>query len=112
MTRTLLSAAEVAAKLHKKREWFYKRLNRETLEALGFPPPVPGCGLVWDPAAIDAWLDAQMPDGLRPRSQKSEVGNQNGGPPESRDDLAARGQAIADSLDALRPTARNLTSDF
>jgi hypothetical protein len=39
-------------------EWFYRQ--RPRLEAAGFPAPMPGCGLRWDPAAVAAWQDAQL----------------------------------------------------
>lgn len=62
--RDLISAAEVAAKLGHAIDWFYRRRDRLERD-LDFPPCVAGCGKRWDPEAIDRWLDAQMPAGLR-----------------------------------------------
>lgn len=59
MTRTLLTAAQVALLLGRKAGWFLA--HRAALEARGFPGPVDGCGLRWDPRAIEAWLDARLP---------------------------------------------------
>lgn len=56
MTRTLLTRRQVAEKMGHAYHWFDKA-RREKLEAQGFPAPVPACGLRWDAAAIDAWLD-------------------------------------------------------
>lgn len=56
--RQLLTAPQVAAQLGYKLGWFQR--NRPRLEAEhGFPRPVDGCGLRWDPAAIGDWLDAR-----------------------------------------------------
>lgn len=52
--RRLLTSRDVAALLGVTREYFYRR--RATLEAKGFPPPIPALGNRWDPTAIDAWL--------------------------------------------------------
>jgi hypothetical protein len=54
-----LTAADVARGFRHSLGWFYR--NRVRLEARGFPVPVDGLGLRWDPAAIDAWLNAQLP---------------------------------------------------
>lgn len=64
MSRMLLDAAQVGRKLGADRVWFMGR-KRTLIETAGFPPPVPHCGLRWDERAIDAWLDAQMPEALR-----------------------------------------------
>lgn len=54
--RQLLTAPQVAAQLGHRAAWFYR--NRARLQQQhGFPPPVDGCGLRWDPVAIGAWLD-------------------------------------------------------
>lgn len=58
--RALLRTADVARRLGKSVAWF--RRQREHLKAAhGFPAPIAGLGLVWDPRAIDAWLDLQLP---------------------------------------------------
>jgi predicted DNA-binding transcriptional regulator AlpA len=58
--RTLLSCAEVAARLNMSLDWFYR--NHARLSATrGFPTSVlGGRDARWDPIAIDRWLDAQM----------------------------------------------------
>ena len=56
--RTLLTAAQVALRLGRTHRWFTR--NRAALEARGFPGPVDGCGMRWDPVAIDGWLDGQL----------------------------------------------------
>jgi predicted DNA-binding transcriptional regulator AlpA len=54
--RVLMTAPQVAAALGYRHGWFLR--NRARLEAEhGFPGPVDGCGLRWDPAAIEDWLD-------------------------------------------------------
>lgn len=56
--RQLLTAPQVAAALGYRHAWFVR--NRARLEAgHGFPTPVDGCGLRWDPAAIEDWLNAR-----------------------------------------------------
>ncbi len=60
--RTLLSSAQVAQRLAHATHWFYRHKKR-LIEREGFPPPV--LANKWDPAAIDAWLDARMPAELR-----------------------------------------------
>lgn len=56
--RALLTAPQVAAALGYRHAWFLR--NRARLEAEhGFPRPVDGCGMRWDPAAIEDWLDAR-----------------------------------------------------
>lgn len=58
MSVRLLSYADVAACLAVTRSWLHR--NRRALAVQhGFPPPVPGMGLRWDPLAIDAWLATQ-----------------------------------------------------
>jgi len=62
--RALLNTRQVAARLGRTLNWFYR--NKKRLEnEHEFPHPVGGCGGRWDPAAIDAWLDRQMPARLR-----------------------------------------------
>lgn len=59
-SRRLLTAAEVAIRLGRTVGWF--RRNRPELEERhGFPRPVDGCGMRWDPLALDRWLDARLP---------------------------------------------------
>lgn len=56
--RQLLTAPMVAAALGYKHGWFSR--NRAMLQTRhGFPPPIDGCGMRWDPAAIEDWLDAR-----------------------------------------------------
>lgn len=55
----LIRRERVARKLRRSLSWFER--NRPSLEAAGFPRPVPAMGLRWDERAIDAWLDAQLP---------------------------------------------------
>jgi predicted DNA-binding transcriptional regulator AlpA len=56
--RHLLTAPQVAAALGYRHAWFLR--HRARLEAdHGFPAPVDGCGMRWDPAAIEDWLDAR-----------------------------------------------------
>ena len=57
--RNFLTAAQVANGFGRSLTWFYAQ--RAALEARGFPAPVDGCGLRWDPAAIQDWQDAQRP---------------------------------------------------
>ena len=87
--RTLITAAVVAAKLGRPAVWFYR--NRKMLESeRGFPTKVSGCGNRWDPAAIDRWLDSQMPDDLRSKDEKR---NDEADDMDAR--LARRGALIA-----------------
>lgn len=59
--RTLLTGPEVALRLRRSTTWFYR--NRARLEAEhGFPRPVDGCGMRWDPEALMRWLDARLPN--------------------------------------------------
>lgn len=69
MTRTLLTYDDLARRLAAlnpdgsvNRSWMHE--NLPALYRRGFPRPV--VPRRWDPAAIDAWLDAQLPDHLRP----------------------------------------------
>lgn len=58
--RQLLTSAQVALVLGRSLPWWHR--NRADLEAKhGFPGPVDGCGMRWDPRAIEAWLDARLP---------------------------------------------------
>jgi len=58
--RRYLRTGEVARLLNMHPDRFRRR--RRALEReLGFPPPAPGLGLRWDPAAIARWQDAVMP---------------------------------------------------
>ena len=56
-----MTSADVAKKLTRSRDWFYR--NRKRLEARGFPKTVPGHGQRWHPGAIAAYLarEAGMP---------------------------------------------------
>lgn len=74
-SRDLLNLDQLIAKLGKSRDWWFR--NRDRLERdLGFPPRVPGMGQSWDPAAIDAWLDAQMPAHLKPAEPSAQTEEQ------------------------------------
>ncbi len=57
--RDYLTAADVARGFRRSLSWFNN--NRKSLEARGFPAPIDGCGLRWDPIAIARWQDAQLP---------------------------------------------------
>jgi predicted DNA-binding transcriptional regulator AlpA len=59
-----LRIPEVARELGHGPEWFHRNKKR-LIERHGFPPPLAGCGNVWDPEAIEAWKRAQRP-GLAP----------------------------------------------
>ena len=56
--RQLLTAPQVATLLGYKAGWFQRHRARLE-EQHGFPKPVDGCGMRWDPAAIQDWLDAR-----------------------------------------------------
>lgn len=58
--RELLTAPMVAKALGRSLSWFAKH-RVELEECHGFPKSVRGCGTRWDPRAIDAWLDQQLP---------------------------------------------------
>ena len=63
--RRLLKAADVADLLRfNSIDAFYRRI-KTLVEDHGFPPAIDGVGNSWDPAAIDLWLDSQMPEHLR-----------------------------------------------
>jgi len=67
MTRRLLKATEVAAKLGRSHDWFCR--SRPELYKSGFPRPIFGdCKhgrARYDEGAIDAWLDSKMDPALR-----------------------------------------------
>jgi predicted DNA-binding transcriptional regulator AlpA len=69
MLRHLLTAHQVAELLALGGPRSFAQ-RRRRLEGLGFPPPVPGLGRRWDPAAIAAWLAAK-------RGAAAEAGNDN-----------------------------------
>jgi hypothetical protein len=58
----LWQAAQVADRLAMTPAAFCAR-RRRLEEDHGFPPPVPGLGRRWNPAAIEAWL-AQQAGGM------------------------------------------------
>ena len=63
--RQLLTAPMVARGLSRSVGWFLR--NRADLESdHGFPAPVDGCGMRWDPAAIEDWLDARRKRAVPP----------------------------------------------
>lgn len=68
--RVLLTSAQVALRLSRSLGWF--RSNRDRLEARGFPRPIDGCGMRWDPVAIDAWLDRQRGQAADPAAAAEE----------------------------------------
>lgn len=59
LPRRLLLREEVARLLRLSPRVFRRR--QAELEAAGFPAPVPGLPDRWDRAAIEAWLDRQIP---------------------------------------------------
>ena len=59
-SRELLTAPLVARKLGRSLNWFYRH-RTELEDDHSFPRTVRGCGTRWDPRAIEAWLDAQLP---------------------------------------------------
>jgi hypothetical protein len=67
----LWQAAQVADRLAMTPAAFNARRRR--LEAdHGFPPPVPGLGRRWNPAAIEGWLASQgggLPDHQAPSAE-------------------------------------------
>jgi hypothetical protein len=71
MSRQLLTSAEVALRLRRSLPWFQR--NRASLEARGFPAPVDGLGMRWDPVAIDRWLDALLPAAPMAEQAKAEA---------------------------------------
>jgi hypothetical protein len=59
--RACLTERQVAALFHHRVAWLLR--ERDALEARGFPKPiVPGS---YDPLAVAAWFDLQMPPALR-----------------------------------------------
>ncbi|WP_421988515.1 hypothetical protein [Roseococcus sp.] len=60
VSRELLTAPLVAKALGRSLTWFYHH-RVELEEQHGFPRTVRGCGTRWDPRAIEAWRDAQLP---------------------------------------------------
>lgn len=60
--RRCLTEVEVAAKLGRDRAWFCRNKKR-LIRKEGFPPMLPVVRR-WDEAAIDAWLNRQMPAAL------------------------------------------------
>ncbi len=96
--RALLNMAEVARKLGRSVEWFYR--NRRRLEREhGFPASIAGLGKRWDPAAIDAWLDRQMAPELR--RARAAPGSADGEPGEIIDwehELGRRARRIAERM--------------
>lgn len=68
--RQLIGAREVAALLGRSPAWLARA--RPRLEAAGFPRPVlAGRPRRWDPAAIAAWQDAQLPPELAAQRARS-----------------------------------------
>lgn len=93
MSRTLLTTAQVAARLGHPGAagvaWFYR--HRRALRADRFPEPVTGCGYRWDPAAIDAWLDGDQPHSA------AQIGGPEFDPGVSKR-LAANADAIVEAI--------------
>jgi predicted DNA-binding transcriptional regulator AlpA len=58
--RKLLTVRELADRIDRTAGYIYRNWRRLVAEE-GFPPPVRGLGNRWDPVAVDAWLDAQIP---------------------------------------------------
>jgi len=61
--RTLLDNDQVAALLHVSRDWWLRN-KAALIAAHGFPPTVAGIPNRWDPLALAAWLDGQLPPAL------------------------------------------------
>lgn len=59
--RQLLTLHQVAVLLGLPGARSLVARRRQLEEEHGFPPPVPGLGLRWDPVAIDAWLARHRP---------------------------------------------------
>lgn len=72
--RLLINTAEVAELLGMTVHTFYRR--RAQLHRVGFPNPVPGMGIRYDPLAIQAWLARQRTASATPA------------PPPMQDDVA------------------------
>lgn len=86
----LLTMRQVGERLGHGYHWFRKRrfkLERED----GFPKPVRGVGLRWDPAAIDAWLAAQR----EPQGQTASRVEVTIQPPDYAEQLDRRAADIA-----------------
>jgi len=60
--------AELAALLRFRSEAAFRRRWRALVAAHGFPPPLPGCNLVWSRLLVDAWIEA----GGLPAAQEGE----------------------------------------
>ena len=97
--RSLLNHPQVAKRLGHSSDWFYRHRDR-LIRDHGFPSSVDGCFRRWDPAAIDAWLDAQLPAAAR--SAKADDAAELARIEARRE---ARGQAIADDLAHRRRVA-------
>ncbi|MGX9963129.1 helix-turn-helix transcriptional regulator [Roseomonas sp. F4] len=69
-SRRLLTAAEVALRLRRTVSWFYRQ-RAELEDRHGFPRPIDGCGMRWDPRAIDRWLDSRIQGGALSGQQKA-----------------------------------------
>lgn len=82
--RPLLTAHQVAQLLALPGPRSFSA-RRRRLEAEGFPPPVPGLGLRWDPVAIDAWR--QRVAGMAPIGADQVAG--------AEAELIARARAVA-----------------
>lgn len=55
--KPLLTIRQVGVLLSHSQQWFNH--HRARLEGEGFPKPVAGLGMRWDPVAIDGWLARQ-----------------------------------------------------
>lgn len=93
--RKLLSLTEVADKLSVSTDWFFR--NRARLIAdRGFPPAIENFHRNrWDNAAIDRWLELQVPAHLRQGALTGQVAGSIG---IDTSDLADRGARIAAAL--------------
>ncbi len=56
-TKPTYSLDELAAVLGRT-PGYLRSGGRKRLEARGFPPPLPGLGLLWSRAAVDGWIAA------------------------------------------------------
>lgn len=90
----LMTAADVAKKLTRSRDWFYR--NRKILEARGFPKTVPGQGNRWHPGAIDDYLAREAG---RPMAQSGDAELSVEDIKAWQDLLDARSEIIAAGLD-------------
>jgi hypothetical protein len=57
-TPSTYSPAELAGLLLFRSEPAFRRRWRKLQSAHGFPPPLPGCNLVWSRLLVDAWIEA------------------------------------------------------